>query len=239
MKNDKCSHQPSSGNCHDCEVRDRSLLCSNPDAIDEIQASKSTCNFKAGQTIFYAGNDPLGIFTIQKGLVKLEVTSESGTSHTLRFLGPGGALGYRSLFSNEPYHATAVAVEDCTLCFVPKSTLHNLVKNHPSTAMQLLAHISKDLRAAEEKWLDQMDKGASERIAEALLFLQDHFTHQSWTRREIAEWAGTTPETVIRTLSQFEKDGLIDQTDGRNIRLLQKEKLKDFTELRSQKARAK
>jgi len=85
---------------------------------------------------------------------------------------------------------------------------------------------------AKEKWMDQMDKGASERIAEALLFLQDHFSHQNWTRREIAQWAGTTPETVIRTLSQFEKEGLIDQTDGRSIRILSKEKLRERADVR-------
>lgn len=197
-----------------------------------VEKARVSCRFKAGQMIFYSGNDPLGIFTIQSGLVKLEVTSASGAAHTLRLVGPGGTLGYRSLFANEPYHASAVAVEDCELCFVPKAEIMNIFKNHPELAMKLLSHISKDLRLAEEKWMDQMDKGASERIAEALLFLQDHFAHQNWTRREIAQWAGTTPETVIRTLSQFEKDGLIDQTDGRSIRILSKDKLRDRAEIR-------
>lgn len=197
-----------------------------------VEKARVSCRFKAGQVIFYSGNDPLGIFTIQSGLVKLEVTSASGAAHTLRLVGPGGTLGYRSLFANEPYHASAVAVEDCELCFVPKAEIMNIFKNHPDLAMKLLSHISKDLRLAEEKWMDQMDKGASERIAEALLFLQDHFAHQNWTRREIAQWAGTTPETVIRTLSQFEKDGLIDQTDGRSIRILSKDKLRDRAEIR-------
>ncbi|MDG0816019.1 Crp/Fnr family transcriptional regulator [Bdellovibrio svalbardensis] len=207
-------------------MKDESLLCSFPDAIDVIQKAKVTCRFKSGQVIFYADNDPLGIFTIQSGLVKLEVTSPSGAAHTLRLMGPGAALGYRSLFANEPYHASAIAVEDCELCFISKADIMNLFTTHPEMALKLLHHISKDLRIAEEKWMGQMDKGAAERIAEALLFLQDHFTHQNWTRREIAQWAGTTPETVIRTLAQFEKEGLIDQTDGRSIRILEKEKLK-------------
>lgn len=207
-------------------MKEDSLLCSFPDAIDLIQKAKVSCRFKAGQIIFYADNDPLGIFTIQSGLVKLEVTSPSGAAHTLRLMGPGAALGYRSLFANEPYHASAVAVEDCELCFISKADIMHVFAKHPELALKLLSHISKDLRIAEEKWMGQMDKGAAERIAEAILFLQDHFTHQNWTRREISQWAGTTPETVIRTLSQFEKEGLIDQSDGRSIRILAKEKLK-------------
>lgn len=231
MKSNKACDSHMNENCLHCDVRDQSLLCSHPTAINEIEKARASCSFQAGQTIFYAGNEPLGIYTIQKGVVKLEVTSTGGNAHTLRFLGPGGTLGYRSLFSGENYHATAIAVEDCKLCFIPKNTLFLLVKSHPEMAMQLLSHISRDLRAAEKKWMDQMDKGAAERIAEALLFLQEHFTSQNWTRREIAEWAGTTPETVIRTLSHFEKEGLIDQTDGRNIRLLHREKLREFADL--------
>jgi CRP-like cAMP-binding protein len=211
-------------------MRSESLICSSssPESIHLIERSKVICRYKAGQVIFYADNDPLGIFTISKGLVKLEVTSASGAAHTLRWVGPGGALGYRSLFASEPYQASAIAVEDSELCFIPKAEIMQVFKNTPDLAMKLLCHVAKDLRQAEEKWMDQMDKGASERIAEALIFLQDHFAHQGWTRREIAQWAGTTPETVIRTLAQFEKEGWVDQSDGRSIRVLNKEKLREF-----------
>ncbi|MFS4457710.1 Crp/Fnr family transcriptional regulator [Bdellovibrio sp. HCB2-146] len=217
--------------CASCTIRGESLLCATPDVQELVEKARVVCRFKPGQTIFYAGNDSLGIFTIQKGLVKLEVTSPTGSAHTLRLVGAGGTLGYRSLFANEPYHASAVAVDDCELCFLPKASVMEIFKCHPDLAMKLLSHISKDLRMAEEKWLGQMDKGASERIAEALLFLQEHFKHQNWTRREIAQWAGTTPETVIRTLAQFEKDGLIDQSDGRSIRILLKEKLQERAQI--------
>lgn len=226
-KNDSCN--PESSSCIYCDARDSSLLCGSPDTHKIVEKARVVCRFKAGQTIFYAGNDPLGLFNIQKGLVKLEVTSSQGAAHTLRLVGPGGVLGYRSLFANEPYHAAAVAVKDCELCFIPKADILDIFKHHPELAMKLLGHLSKDLRHAEEKWMDQMDKGASERIAEAILFLNEHFQNQNWTRREIAQWAGTTPETVIRTLAQFEKDGLIDQTDGRHIKIIQKDKLKEKT----------
>ncbi len=215
--------------CANCDSREDSLLCSTPDVLNLVGKARIVCRFKAGQVIFYAGNDPLGLFTIQDGLVKLEVTSAQGAAHTLRLVGPGGVLGYRSLFASEPYHASAVAVKDCELCFIPKADILEIFKSHPDLAMKLLTHLSKDLRHAEEKWMHQMDKGASARIAEAILFLAGHFQQQHWTRREIAQWAGTTPETVIRTLAQFEKEGLIDQTDGRHIKILLKDQLKERT----------
>lgn len=219
-----------SDNCLHCENREGSLLCSTPDVLEAVIKARTTCRFKAGQVIFYADNDPLGVYTIQKGLVKLEASTSNGAAHTLRIVGPGGTLGYRSLFAGEPYHASAIALEDCELCFVPRKNLLDIFKSHPDLTMKLLNHISKDLRVAEEKWLNQMDKGAPSRIAEALLFLQENFAHQNWTRREIAQWAGTTPETVIRTLAQFEKEGIIDQKEGRNIVILSKEVLKSKSE---------
>ena len=63
-----------------------------------------------------------------------------------------------------------------------------------------------------------------ERIAEALLFLRENFQDKNWTRKEISEWAGTTTETVIRTLADFEKEGLIEQT-GRLITISKRDKL--------------
>lgn len=224
-----CEHQSLS--CEDCGAKAQNIICaSNPDIPRSLEKSKIPCHFKRDQVIFYADNDPLGLFFVQSGLVKLEKISEDGSAHTLRIMGPGGILGYRSLFAGEPYHATAIAVDEVELCFVPKIEILAVFRDHPEVALRLLNHVAKDLRLAEERWMDQMDKGASERIAEALIFLQDHFHSQTWTRREIAEWAGTTPETVMRTLAQFEKESLIDQS-GRQITILNKDILKSKANL--------
>tara|TARA_B110001454_G_C12723330_1_gene436730 strand:+ start:18434 stop:19114 length:681 start_codon:yes stop_codon:yes gene_type:complete len=205
--------------CLTCEAKHHSALCSSPDVIQVIDKVKVVCQYKSGQMIFQQGQDPLGLFAVQSGLVKLEVNSLEGHSHTLRILGPGGIVGYRSLFAREPYKANAIAMEDTSLCYVPKTELFQVFVEHPEATLNFMQAICKDLRSAEEKWIDQMDKEASERVAEAILFLQDHFNEQKWTRKEIAQWAGTTPETVMRTLAQFEKEGLIDQA-GRKILIL-------------------
>lgn len=225
MPSSDCSVKPLSS-CEHCGHRASNVICSSaPEVWKLIDQVKQRSVFKAQQVIFYQDNEPLGLYTISSGLIKLEVTSEQGQNHTLRYLGPGAALGYRSLFSHEKYHATAIAIEKAEICFIPKNTVMDIFKQHPEAALKILEALSKDLRLADEKWTNQMDKDAQERIAEALIFLQDHFTHQNWTRKEIAEWAGTTPETVIRTLAQFEKEGYIDQSQGRSIKLINKQRL--------------
>lgn len=226
--NPKCKDEtpaPLAG-CAHCGSPAKNIICAaNPGIPKSLENAKIACHYKRDQVIFYAGNDPLGLFFVQSGLVKLESLTEEGAAHTLRIVGPGGILGYRSLFAEEPYHATAIAVDKVDLCFVPKANVLEVFKNHPEVALRLLNHVSKDLRLAETRWVNQMDKGAAERVAEALVFLHEHFQNQTWTRREIAEWAGTTPETVMRTLAQFEKEGLIDQS-GRQIQITNKNLLK-------------
>lgn len=218
--------RPHPQDCSHCAQRSQNPICSSNDALDLIAQIRTSSIYKTHQTIFYAGNTPLGIFTVQSGLVKLEALSAKGTAHTLRLMGPGSILGYRSLFAEEPYHASAIAVEDSELCFIPKEGLLRLTQQNPQVALNLMSYLAKDLRVAEEKWIYQIDKDAQERVAESLLFLQEHFNGQEWTRREIAEWAGTTPETVMRTLSLFEKNGWI-STEGRSIQITNKQKLKE------------
>lgn len=213
--------------CLNCEAKHHSALCSSPDVVKGIDSVKVVCHYKAGQTIFQQGQDPLGLFAVQSGLVKLEVNSAEGQAHTLRILGPGGVVGYRSLFAREPYKANAIAIEETSLCYIPKKELFQVFVEHPEATLNFMQAICKDLRSAEEKWVDQMDKEASERVAEAILFLQDQFKDQKWTRKEIAQWAGTTPETVMRTLAQFEKDGLIEQT-GRKILIVNRAKIQSI-----------
>ena len=88
----------------------------------------------------------------------------------------------------------------------------------------MVNQLSIDLDRAETKWVDQIDKGAPARVADALLFLNEKFSGSSWTRKEIAEWAGTTTETVIRTLALFEKEGIISQ-NYKNFNIISIEKL--------------
>lgn len=211
--------------CHGCQNRAKNPVCSVEEAISKVQNARSLSSYRAGQTIFYEGSQPLGLYVIRKGLVKLESLSSEGESHILRLMGPGQVLGYRALFAEEAYRANAIAVEDVEICFIPKNVLLNeIVKEHPEVAMNLLRQLSRDLQLAEEKWVLQVDRDAGERVAEAILFLNQHFQGQPWTRRQIAEWAGTTPETVMRTLAQFEKNGWV-EAQGRLYKILDQEKL--------------
>lgn len=219
--------------CETCGHRFDNVICSTSiDVRKLLDQTKIKTVFRNNQIIFYQGGAPLGLYVVTSGLVKVEATSEQGQKHTLRYFGPGSVLGYRTLFANEIYQSTAIAAEKSEICFFPKAVVMDVFKNNPQIAFSLLEVLSRDLGQAERRWTNQMDKEASERIAEALVFLHENFSHLNWTRREIAEWAGTSPETVIRTLAQFEKDGYIDQSEGRVVKILDRDSLMNQFELK-------
>lgn len=211
--------------CKKCDAKSKGFLCSTSQEIsDRVATVKAECHYKSGAIIFKAGDKPVGLFSVRKGVVKLEALNEDGAAHTLRIIGPGGLLGYRSFFSQTDYKHSAIVVEDADLCFVPGNEVLELFSCHPELGLKMINQLGLDLEQAETKWVDQIDKGAAARVADALLFLNEKFADSSWTRKEIAEWAGTTTETVIRTLATFEKEGLISQ-NYKNFNILNKNKL--------------
>ena len=213
--------------CAKCESKAKGFLCSTSPAISEkISKFKAHCNYKSGEAIFRTGDLPLGLFSIRKGVVKLESLNEDGAAHTLRLVGAGGILGYRSFFQGESYKKSAIAVEDTEICFLPGNEALNLFSSHSELGIKMINQLSNDLQNAETKWVDQIDKGAPARVADALLFLNERFSGSSWTRKEIAEWAGTTTETVIRSLAQFEKEGIISQ-NYKNFNILSESRLRE------------
>lgn len=202
--------------CEECPSKNDNALCSFSHAREVIDKIKIKSHYKKDQVIFRAGERPMGLYSVQSGLIKVENNTELGHAHTLRLYGPGSILGYRALFANDVYNGTAITLEDAEVCFIPQNDVHELLKSDPEILFKMLGHISQDLKSAEAKWMGQVEHSAQARVAEALLFFDDHFKQSHWTRKEIAQWAGTTPETVMRTLSQFEQEGAV-TTQGKLI----------------------
>lgn len=205
-------------NCEDCDVKERGILCLlSRESKMVLSDGKGQNFFKKGQVIFYEGNHVNGLYCIYKGKVKLTKLGESGKEHIVRFAKASDILGYRSLLSNEAYHATATAIEDCWICIIPKEKVIQLMREDPKLSLDMLQLLSKDLKTAEQLLLNVSQKTVLERVAESIIILQRTFGYEedgktvaaSLTRSEIADIAGTTTETTIRMLSQMNDEGVI------------------------------
>lgn len=217
--------------CMACPSRHLGLMAElQGGELDCIDQTKHVTIFPKGAQIFRAGDTPKGLYCISTGTVKIEKTSVHGKSHILRMVGPGGYLGYRALFAKEPYEADAIAHDEANVCLIPKAAFEEVIKRNPEFALKLMSKFCKEIRESEERMISATDKEAGQRVAEALLFIDENFSDRQWTRKDIAEWAGTTPETVMRSISDFTKKGWV-VTEGRRTQVLNKQALLSKAEI--------
>lgn len=215
--------------CESCEARIKTVLCHlNDSELSELSLRK-TCNlYNKGQAIFYEGNKPLGIFCISEGRIKVHKLGDTGKDQIVRLAKGGDILGYRAMVSGEYYTASATALEDSRICFIPKSTFFDLLQTNSELSMKLVLLLSSDLKTAETKITHLAQKPVRERLAETLLVLKEFYGVEgdgetlkvSMTREEIANIVGTATETIIRLLSEFKKEKLI-ALHGRKLKILQ------------------
>ncbi len=212
--------------CEHCLSQSHGFLtCASSEILQKVGEHKIGKTFPKGSHIFLGGEDVQGIYCVSSGLVKIYYSGENGKDHLLRVAGPGDILGYRALLSDEPYKASAMAAEKVEACFIPKDVFSAAIKNCPELALSLLGKISKEFGGAESRFSSVTDKEAVRRVAESLLFLKASFPDHPWTRKDIGEWASTTPETVMRVLSKFVDQGYI-RSESRKIEILNENALK-------------
>jgi CRP/FNR family transcriptional regulator len=213
--------------CDKCNSRLNNVFCNlTLEQISEMTLEKNCSMYKKGQILFNEGNRPNGMYCINKGKIKLFQTCEDGREQILRLAKEGDVLGYRSLISGDPYSASATAMEDAVVCFIPKSLFFDFLHSNSdfsSTMMQLLSH---DLKVAEHQLTAIAHKPVRERMAEAILMLKEFYgtdeeglINTVVLREDIASIIGTATETAIRILSEFKSEKLIG-LEGKKIRVL-------------------
>lgn len=218
--------------CTECRIESRVFCALSPEQKEVLSNDKGNNFYKKGQVIFYEGNYSNGIYCIHNGKVKLTKLGEDGKEQVVRFAKTSDILGYRSSLSSEPYNATAVAMEDCYICHLSRDKFIALMAENPKLAWNTMQVLSQDLKLAEQHLINIAQKTVKERIAEALVLLYNTFGVKedeksldiALSRSEIADIAGTTTETTIRTLAALNKEKLI-LLEGKTIQILELKKL--------------
>ncbi len=218
--------------CSVCELRKSSLFhhCTSEE-IDHMDHNKNNLLFKKSQYIFMEGNKPFGLYCISEGKVKVTKTNSDGKEQIVRLVKPGDVIGYRALMAAEKYSASAIALEDTKVCFIPESEFQKIITENPKVTTDLFSILSKALGDAEEKMTKLALKPVRERLAEALLLLMKTYRKAdekefsiAISREDLASIVGTAKETVIRFLSEL-KDEHIVNTKGSLITILDEQKL--------------
>jgi CRP/FNR family transcriptional regulator len=219
--------------CQTCKSRNKSIFAAlGVHELEMITGSKWCACYKKGQSVFVENSYPHGIYCINEGKVKVSKMGETGKEQIVRFAKGGDVLGYRALLSADKYEASATALEDCNICFIPKDILFRLVEDNTAMSFRLMQLLAKDLKGAEERLTHTAQKPIRERVAESLLFIKRTYGTETdgetinvqLSREEIANLVGTTTESTIRTLSDFNKENVI-ELNGKKIKIVNSKKL--------------
>ncbi len=199
--------------------------------LDQLPIEQGTDSYKKSSIIYEEGVRINGFFIVCKGIIKIFKTGFDGKDQIIRFAKPGDVMGFRSTITGELACTSTKAIEEAEIVYVPGEMVKNLVKSNGNFAMDLLQIACMELGEANDYITDIAQKTVRERLAEVIIQLKwtfdidkDNFLQISLTREELANIVGTATESVIRLLSEFKQDKLI-EIHGRRIKILEEAKL--------------
>lgn len=226
--------------CELCSSRKYSMFSELPEAqICTISEHKNLISHRKGQILYNEGTKPLGIFCINAGVVKVYKTASNGKEQIIHLAKKGDFLGYAALLGEENYSNSSMIVEDAKICFIPKEAFMNSLLSNMQFLRRITKSLSHEIGIMEGKLTDATQKSIRERLAFVLLQLGNSYGVEGGdsqridlilSREEIAGIVGTATESVIRLLSEFKKDNLI-ELDGKKIIIKDKRglaRLSDF-----------
>jgi len=224
---DKC-------NCNGCELKSLFFQNVSPQVVESICDRKVQYDYKKGEVIIREGDEIKDFIYLKNGLVKLYRSGSNDKEQIICFALPLDFVSLLSIFSENRYKYSVAALENSTTCNIRLDEVKTLAEQNGKFALNMMQKING---ASDRIIIDSLEvkqKRLLGRVAYFLLYFSNTVYHSNTfdlpvSRKEIAEYIGMTVENVIRTLSDFRKDGII-KTDGVRIEISDKESLVRISE---------
>ena len=184
-------------------------------------------DYGADELIFMEGAPAFGFYLVFSGAVKLVKRSAKGKSQILKIVGPGGLLGETTLFDKGVHNAYAKTLVPSTVGFIERGDFFYFLEHHTKVIFRFFERLSLEVKAFQNKLAERSYASSKERLARLILALGRSGIELS--RSELAEMAGVSSKTAIRTLGELESRGII-SLDNRKIKVLKEEYLRRLME---------
>ena len=205
--------------CIPCNRRGSGFFCQlSPPAIKDFDEIKSTASYPKGALLFVEKQDPRGIYVLCEGDVKLSINSSEGKTLIMRIAKAGELLGLMAAMAGTPYEVTAETIRPSQVAFVRREDFLRLLAKHPEASQNVVKQMSSEYRGAcQQLRTVGLSNSAQEKLARLLLTWSEGIQQTKGgtriklplTHEEIAEFIGTTRETVTRTLGEFKVRHLV------------------------------
>jgi CRP-like cAMP-binding protein len=191
--------------------------------------------FKKDSVVFFENEADTSLFVIIEGQVKVSRVSDDGKEVILTILAESDFFGEMAILDGSNRSANVTAMTDTEMFIIQRSDFLNLLQAHPEVAISLLVELAHRLRAADMKIKSLSLKDAEGKVATVILQLADDVgkikngtveIEKLPFQHDLANMAGTSRETISRTLHAFAKKGLV-ELNGSNLKIINYEKFKE------------
>ena len=198
--------------------------------LESLSLDRKVHTLRKKQDVYLEGDEPARVYFVKAGRVKTVKTTASGKELITGLYGPGEFFGYLPLLEHTTHSDSAVAVDDSKLVYIPQDDFSRLLLRNPEVGQQFIRLLAGRVSEREQQLLAMAYSSIRRRVADTLLRLHEQAGDAAdaaiyLSRDDMAAVVGTASESLIRTLSEFKQDGLIELTP-KNIRVLQPEKLR-------------
>lgn len=202
------------------------------DEEHDLFKNKKKKTIRAKNFIYLQYGSPIYLYYIKKGQVKTFKTNEDGKELITGLYKENEFFGYHSLLKDDEYSDSAIAVNETEVDLIPREEFNNLIKNRREVANEFIRMLSKEVIDKEKELLNLAYNSVKKRVADGLIKYFDKYSKEytkglQIPREDLANIAGTSTESVIRTLSEFKKDGLI-STEGKTIYITNHSELSSY-----------
>ncbi|NOQ75410.1 MAG: cyclic nucleotide-binding domain-containing protein [Crocinitomix sp.] len=199
--------------------------------LRDLSKNRKIKKYNKKEVVFREDDYANYLYFVEKGTVKCYMSDDYGKELLHHIYCKNQFLGYMALLEDAEYHETAEAMEETELSIIPKADFLNLIKQNSDISSSFIKLLARNIHDREERMLHLAYSPLRERVANTLIELKETegLSESNNTiaisREDFACIVGTAKESLVRVLSDFKRDALID-TDGQAITILNLERLK-------------
>ncbi|MBE0677090.1 MAG: Crp/Fnr family transcriptional regulator [Bacteroidales bacterium] len=215
--------------CLSCELRNVVFSSLNDEDITRVCDAREEISYSKAEVIHAEGDNIQDFKYLKNGLVKLYKEADNGDEQIITITRPFEFVSNVSVFHEDRYRYSLSALEDSVVCCIPIDLIRELIVSNGNFALNLLTALSRTSENIISLGLEIRKRNLAGRIAYVLLYFSGEIYHSRIfdlpvSRKEIADMISMSSANVIRTFSEFRRDGII-KSNGRTIEIADMSKL--------------
>lgn len=223
--------------CMNCSMRKHSLIDElSYEELEALNKNRYTISYKAGEIICKEGTKSPGLICLNEGKVKITRRGTNGTEQIVSLRKPVDFIGFRALMQENVCLASAIALEDVSVCIIDKNDFFKIIGGNKQLAFKIIRLLARELNETDNRMVNLTQKHIRARLADALLLaneiygtLPDNETlNVPLKRSDLAALSNMTTSNAIRVLSSFAQENIV-EIDQRDIKIKDLKALNDIS----------